>query len=111
MFGAAVFEVADGEFDDGVVTVELVGLNGVEVVTVGDEGVVSPGGEQAGLGGVGESGAAHHQAHGATVLLAAASADVGGFGDLGVAADGVVDVDPGVIGDVRDPRLEPWRCW
>ena len=45
VFGAAGFEVADGEFDDGAVAVELVGFDGGEVGAVGDERVVSPFGE------------------------------------------------------------------
>jgi hypothetical protein len=54
VFDAAGFEVADGEFDDGVVAVEGVGFDGVEVDAVGDERVVSPFGEQPELGCVGE---------------------------------------------------------
>ena len=64
----AFFEVTDGEFDDGVFAVELVGCDGVEVVVGGDEGVVSPVGPQPSLGGFGESGAAHDEADGAGLL-------------------------------------------
>ena len=39
----AFFSVADGEFDDGVVTVEPVDVDGV-TVEVGQEGVVTPSG-------------------------------------------------------------------
>ena len=56
----AVFEVADGELDGGVVAVELVDLDGRRL-DVGDEGVVPPVGPQLCLGGVGEPGAAHDE--------------------------------------------------
>ena len=51
------FEVFDGEFDHGVVTVEPVHLDG-GAGQVGEECVVTPVGPQLELGGVGESGAA-----------------------------------------------------
>ena len=44
-----------------------------------------------------ESGAAHHETNGA--LGFAEAGDVSGFGDLGVAADGAVDVGPCGAGD------------
>ena len=56
----AVFEVADGELDGGVVAVELVDVDGRQV-EVGDEGVVTPVGPQLRLGGIGEPGAAHDE--------------------------------------------------
>ena len=46
----AFFEVSDGEFDCGVVSVVGVGCFGVEVVSVGDEAVVAPVGPQLALG-------------------------------------------------------------
>ena len=102
VFGSAVFQLADRQLDDGVGAVELVGFDRVEIVAVRDEAVMAPLGEQAGLGGVREAGAAHDESHDAAVLLQPAAALVGGFGDLGVAAEGVVDIDPHVIGDARD---------
>jgi hypothetical protein len=53
----AVFEVADGELDGGVVAVELVSLD-CGCVDVGDEGVMAPLRPELGLDGIGESGAA-----------------------------------------------------
>ena len=53
----AFFEVADGQFDAGVLTVEGVDLDR-GAVQVGQEGEVPPVGPQAGLAGVGEPGAA-----------------------------------------------------
>ena len=47
VFSGAVFQVADGEFDDGVVAVEPVGFDGGQVVAVGDEAVMSPVGNRA----------------------------------------------------------------
>ena len=38
----ALLEVADSELDDGVLTMELIGFDGVEIISVGDEGVVAP---------------------------------------------------------------------
>ncbi len=98
----AFFEVADGEFDGGVVAVEPVSGDGAEVVSVGDEGVVPPVGPQPLLGCVGEAGAAHHQTDAAALFAAAGAVD--GFSDLGVAAVGVVDIDPGFVGDRLDGR-------
>ena len=46
----AFFEVADGELDDGVVTVEPVDVDGV-TVEIGEEGVVPPVGPQPLLAG------------------------------------------------------------
>ena len=95
----AFFEVADGELDNGVGAVELISGGGV-VVGVGDERVVPPVGPQSLLRALGESGAAHHEANGAPVF--AAAGDVVGLGDLGMAAFGVGDVGPGVVGDCLD---------
>ncbi|HSH61287.1 MAG TPA: hypothetical protein VK988_16925 [Acidimicrobiales bacterium] len=53
---AALFEVADGELDGGVVAVEGVHLHGV-AVEVGEEGEVAPVGPQAKLAGIDQSGA------------------------------------------------------
>ena len=81
-----VLEVADGQLADRVATV--VGVQGDGAVfTVGDEGVVAPVGPQGGLH-ADKAGAAHHQP------LACQP----GLGDLGDAAVGVVDVDPGAVG-------------
>ena len=94
------FEVADGEFNGGVFTVELVGLDRVEVGAVRDERVVSPVGPQPSLCFVGETGAAHDQPDAAGVFTFAGRVD--GFGDLGLPTNGVVDVSPGVIVDRCD---------
>jgi hypothetical protein len=56
----AVFEIADGELDGGVVAAELVDGDGSQL-DVGDEGVVAPVGPQLCLGGVGEPGAAYDE--------------------------------------------------
>ena len=95
----AFFEVADGELDNGVGAVEPVSGGGV-VFGVGDERVVPPVGPQSLLRALGEAGAAHHEAHGAPVFAAAGG--VVGLGDLGMAAFGVGDVGPGVVGDCLD---------
>ncbi len=100
----AFFEITDGELDCGVVAVELVGFDGVEVVSVGDEGVMAPVGPQLSLRGFGQAGAAHNEAHGS--LLGSAAGGVDGFGDLGLAADRVVDVVPPIIGDRLDDSAE-----
>ena len=55
VFGSACFQLADRQLHDGVLAVEPVGGDGVEIGAVGDEAVVSRFGEQAGLGGVGEA--------------------------------------------------------
>jgi hypothetical protein len=89
-----------------VVAVEGVGCDGVEVVAVGDERMVSPQWEQAGLGGVGEAGATDHQPDGAAIALSSSAADIAGLRDLGVAAVGVVDLLPGVVGDLGDRGLD-----
>ena len=95
----AFFEVADGELDDGVGAVEPVSGGGV-VFGVGDKRVVPPVRPQSLLRALGEAGAAHHEAHGAPVFAAAGG--VVGLGDLGMAAFGVGDVGPGVVGDCLD---------
>jgi len=91
----AVLEVADHVFDLGVAAV--VGLQpdrGAD--TVGDEGVVVPGGKQLAL--VAE---VAHPTHDEPVAL------VVGLGDLGHAGVGIGDVDPGGLGDRRD-RVADW---
>ena len=60
----------------------------------------SPVGPQSLLGGVGEAGAAHDEANG--TFRFAAAGGVLGFGDLGVAAVGVVDVGPCGAADCLD---------
>ena len=57
-----------GQLDGGVGPVEAVHLDG-RAGQVGQEGVVTPVGEQSLLGGVGQSGAAHDQASAAVVAL------------------------------------------
>ena len=95
----AFFEVADGELDNGVGTVEPVSGGGV-VFGVGDERVVPPVRPKSLLRALGEAGPAHHEAHGAPVFPAAGG--VVGLGDLGIAAFGVGNVGPGVVGDCLD---------
>ena len=102
MLGSAIFQLADREFDNGMVAVKPVRFGGVQVGAVRDEGVVSPRREQGLLGLVGEAGAAHHETHGAMIFLAGAAALIGGFSDLGEPAEGVVDVLPGVISNRGD---------
>ena len=97
----AVFEVSDGELDGGVLAVERVGGDGVEVVAVGDEGVVAPVGPQPALGAVGEAGAAHHEAD-----LALVAGDVGGLCYLGLSAGGVGDGLPVGLGDGGDSGFD-----
>ena len=98
----AFFEVADGEFNGGVFTMELIGLDRIQIGAVGDERVVSPVGPQASLSLIGETSAAHDQPDAAGVFACAGRVD--GFSDLSHAADGVVDVSPGVLAD-RGDRL------
>jgi hypothetical protein len=86
-----LFEVADGELNDGVVAVEPVDRDGGGG-QVGEERVMPPGRDQRGLVGVSEAGAAHDEAQPA----------VGALADLGEPALGVIDVDPPVLWDRRD---------
>jgi len=102
VLSTAFFQLSDREFDDGVLAVETVGFDGVQVGAVGDEAVMTPAREQCLLGGVGEAGAAHHQAHDATVFVAGPAAFVGGFGVLRVPAEGVVDIGPGLVSNRCD---------
>ena len=88
----AVFEVADGELDGGVLTMEPIDFDDV-AVEIGEERVVPPVGPQLLLGSPGEPGAAHDQSAGEL------AGRVGRLGDLGLAAVGVLDVDPGVLVD------------
>ncbi len=81
-----VFEVADGEFDAGVLAVVGVGGDGV-LCGVGGEGVVAPVRPQRRLGGVGEAAAAHDEAHAAAV--AAFAGGEGGLSDVRFAALGI----------------------
>jgi hypothetical protein len=81
----AGLEVADAQLHCGVAAVILVQpCRGAD--SVGDEGVVAPIGEPLGLF-TNQAGAAHDQ----PVAL------VAGLGDLGQAAVGVDDLDPGVF--------------
>ena len=99
------FEVADGEFDDGVVAVEPVDVDGV-AVDVGEEGVVTPVGPQTLLGGAGQPGATHDRV-GASCRRRPCAGGVGTLGDLRFAVGGVVDGRPGVLGDAGDRRRDP----
>jgi len=72
-------------------------LDDAAVTQLGNSATLDAEGPQLELGGVGESGAAHDQTAGDR--MAASAGGVVAFGDLGVAVAGVVDVDPGVIGD------------
>lgn len=92
------FQVADREFNDRVVAVERVRGDGV-VLGVRDERVVSPVGKQLGLA-AGETGAAHDQPDGASASPGPGA--VVGLGDLGSAAEGIVDIGPISLGDRRD---------
>ena len=85
----AFFEVADGELDDGVFSVELVGFDHRHIGVGGDEGVVSPVRPQAALVLVGEPGSAHNEADAAGFVAAADGVDR--FRNLGLAAKRVVD--------------------
>ena len=78
----SLLEVAYGQFDAGVSTVEGVDLDG-GAVQVGEEPEVPPVRPQPGLSAVGEPGAPHDQS----------PAPILGFGDLGLAVGGVFDVD------------------
>ena len=98
----AFFEVADGQLDGGVVTVELVGGDGAEL-DVGDERVVPPVGPKSQLVRVGEPGAAHDQAYLSLGSLGGTAAGhVGRLGDLGLSLVGIGDVDPVGLVDRRD---------
>ena len=70
----ALFQVTDGEFADGVVTVEPVDVDGV-TVEVGQEGVVPPVRPQPLLERIGEAGASHDQAAGHVSPSAAGAVD------------------------------------
>ncbi len=85
-----LLEIVDGEFDDGVVTMEGVEVDG-STLEVGQEGEVAPVGPQRGLG-ADQAGAAHDEA----------PALVGALGHLGPPSFGVVDLHPGVLGDGGD---------
>ncbi len=87
----AFFEVADREFDYGMVTVELVSVDCAALTVAGDERMVAPVRPQFGLR-ADQASAAHDQPHGP--LLVGAAGRVHGLGDFGVAADGVVDRRP-----------------
>ncbi len=84
--------------DDGVVAVEPVDFDRV-AGEVGQGRVMTPVGPQALLGGLDQAGAAHDQAAGHPVLACAGC--VGAFGDLCLAAECVVDVDPCGLVDRR----------
>ena len=84
------FEIADGEFDDGVAAVERIDLERVSI-EIGEEGEVTPVGPQGGLG-TDEPGAAHDET--LTPVVA--------FGHLGLAARRVGHWSPGVLVDERN---------
>ena len=75
-----LFEVANGEFDDGVTSVISVEQGGV-TVTVGDEGVVAVSREQR-RSGVTELGATHYES---------VSVAIRGLAHPGLTVHGVVD--------------------
>ncbi len=100
----ALFEVTDGELDRGVFSMELVGFDRRHVGVGGDEGVVAPVVPEAALGSFGEPGPAYDQAN--CSGLGTSPGGVGRLGDLGLAADGVVDVGPGVFVDCGDRGLD-----
>ena len=114
----AFFEVADREFDYGMVTVELVSVDCAALTVAGDERMVAPVRPQFGLR-ADQASAAHDQPHGP--LLVGAAGRVHGLGDFGVAADGVVDrrprrfVDrgdrPSNTGLFRDGDRQPTPRW
>ena len=103
---APSFQVADGELDDGVVTVEAVDVDGV-TGEVGDKGVVTPVGPQP-LLGVSVRRVRRTISRRVTWRRPLAGG-VGALGDLGLTVDGVVDVDPGVVGNRRDRCGDPCR--
>ena len=84
-----VFEVADREFDDGVLTMELVDIDG-GAVEVGEEPEVAPVGPQLQLVLVGQTCAAHDQP--ASHLLFADAGGVVAFGDFGYASSGIAAI-------------------
>ena len=94
----AVFEVADRELDRCVVAVELVDLNDGQV-EVGDERVVTPVGPQLCLDRIDEAGAAHHEPELAPLLLVVTAGHIAGLGDRGLAAVGIHDRRPRLLGD------------
>ena len=95
------FEVTDREFDDGVAAVLGVDDDG-RFAAVGDEGVVTPVGEQGGLV-AGESGAANDQTHRYRwKAVMAASGEIRTRRDFAFAAVGVDDWDPGGVWDLFD---------
>ncbi len=108
------FEVADREFDDGVVAVELVEGNGV-AVEVGQERVVAPVGPERCLCRVNEAGAAARPDAGATSSVSGLPSHSGGcgggecafHGGAGSREDGGVFLkdEDGVGGD--DEGVEP----
>ena len=101
-----VFEVADGELDDGAVAMEPVNVNGV-TVQVGEEGVMTPPGHRRCCKGVSQPGATHDQS-----ARRAPAACAGGVGTLGDCfADGaVVDGRPGFSG-MQAIAAETLWCW
>lgn len=97
------FEVADGELDDGVTSMEGVDGDG-GAVEIGHEAVVTPVRPETLLGAVGDTGAAHDEA--ADHLTASGAGGVGGVGDLGLTVGRVVDVLPSILGDGGDRRRD-----
>ena len=97
----AFFEVADGELDDGVATMEGVNGDGV-AVEISHEAVVNPVRPETLLGAVGETGAAHDEAAGDPA--ASGAGGVGGVGDLGLTVGRLVDVLPSIVSDPDDRR-------
>ena len=86
-----VFDVAYGQLRAGMGPVIGIGLYG-RLFGVGGEGVVSPVGPQLRLGGIGETGAAYHHPHPATVPFLGGTE--GGLCHLRFTAFGIVDGFP-----------------
>ena len=86
-----VFDVPYGQLRAGMGPVIGIGLYG-RLFGVGGEGVVSPVGPQLRLGGIGETGAAYHHPHPATVPFLGGTEC--GLRHLGFAALGIVDGFP-----------------
>ena len=84
----ALFDVADGELDGGVLAVEAVQFDR-RACQVAQKAVVAPAREQGLLGDVDQAGSPHHEA----------MALVAGLGHLGDAVGGVGDGHPGGLFD------------
>ena len=86
---------------------ELVDVDG-GAVEVGEERVVPPIGPQSLLCFAGEAGASNHETAGD--LMCAFAGGVRAISDLGLAVGGVVDLDPGGLGDRCDGVSNVFRA-